>query len=152
MEKNFMKRRLINNIPIWEWKGVELIRVGKATYVTVKPVFDNVRSLSDARSFARNFEQVYKCQATIIYDTEWMELLSFLKATFSSKDFIELNSLDKCEALLLDSLTGGEKYSLAGGCNHRLDELFNGFISGQDSDGEPQPEKLLFLTIRLNLN
>ena len=146
-------KRIINgSIPIWEdKKGREYIRVGKATYVTVKPVQSDVRSMGDARRTAEAFSNENGCQATITYDSEWMELCQYLQTNFATREFIEMNSLDKFEVLLLDSLTSGDKHILAAGRTHRLNELFTGFISGEDSDGEPQPQKELFLTIRVNI-
>ena len=61
-----------------------------------------------------------------------------------------MNSLKENEVLLLDSMSSG--HVLAAGYSHRLHEVFTGFISGDDSDGEPQVPKVLFLTIRLSID
>ena len=62
-----------------------------------------------------------------------------------------MNDLGKKEVLLLDTLTEGTSHVLAAGQFHALDEIFRGFVSGDDADGEPQPVKLLFLTIKFEI-
>ena len=151
MEKNIiMNRSIWEKIPIWEWNDLKLIRLGKGTFFTVKPVKKGVRSLGEAKTIARHFTQKHGCQATVTYDTEWEEVCNFLKVNFSTKDFVEINKLEEDEALLLDSEVNGDRHILAGGENRSIGELFHNFISGDDADGEPQPRKLLFLTLRFN--
>lgn len=151
MEKNIiMNRSIWKKIPIWEWKELKLIRLGKGTFFTVKPVKKGVRSLGEAKTLAKQFAVEHGCQATVTYDTEWGEVCNFLKVNFSTKDFVEINKLEDDEALLLDSELNGGRHILAGGANRSISELFHNFISGDDADGEPQPRKLLFLTLRFD--
>lgn len=153
MEKIIMSRSMYRGIPVWKWENLKLVRLGKATFVTVEPVCKDVRTLNEAKSVARTFAGKYGCQATVTYDTEWGELCNFLKVNFSVKEFVKLNKLERNEAILLNSETNGETHILAsGGENRYLEELFHGFISGDDADGEPQPTKVLFLTLRLDPN
>ena len=146
----FMEKKLKNGIPIWEWNGIPLIRVGKVTFVTAKPIGINVRSLIKAKEIANNFSEKHDCQATVTYDSEWLELCTFLKVNFAAKEFITENNLDSSEVLLLDTITEGDKHVLAAGYYHGLNEIFHGFVSGEDSDGEPQPQKSVFLTLRFH--
>lgn len=153
MEKIIMERKLIEkDIPIWEWKGIPLIRVGKGTFVTAKPIGKGIRTLEAAKRIAEEFAKKYTCQATVTYDTEWREVIVFLKANFGTKEFIHLNELKTSEVLLLDTMTEGTGHVIAGGYSHGIDEIFHGFISGDDADGEPQPKKLVFLTLRFDPN
>lgn len=153
MEKIIMSRSMYKGIPILRWGEVKLVRLGKGTFVTIKPVKKNVRSLSQAKEVSRDFSGKYGCQTTITYDTEWKELCTFLKANYVTKEFIELNNLQNYEALLLNSETDGETHVLAAGAGSTsISELFSGFISGDDSDGEPQPKKAVFLTLRFDPN
>lgn len=150
MEKSWMGR----GVPIWYCEGIPmpLIRVGKVTFVTAKPIVTNARNLKEAKSLAINFEKNYDCQATVCYDTEWQELCNYLKVNFAAKEFVKINGLKVSEVLLLDTMTEGEGFVLAGGCTHGLNEIFHGFISGEDADGEPQAPKSIFLTLRFNSN
>lgn len=152
MEK--MERKFIRNaIPIWEWKDIPLVRIGKEEYITVKPfnfLNKNIRNLGQAKEIAKQFSEKYDCYATVSYDTDWIKLYQFLEANHSRKAFLYENRLDIKEALLLDSNSEGETHVLAAGSYHCLNEIFRGFISGDDCDGEPQPEKLVFLTIKIS--
>ena len=152
MEK--MERKFIRDaIPVWEWKDIPLIRIGKEEYITVKSfnfLNNNIRNLKQAKEIAEKFSEKYMCYATVSYDTDWEKLYHFLEVNHCRKAFMYENGLDIQEALLLDSNSEGETHVLAGGLYHRLDEIFRGFISGDDCDGEPQLEKLVFLTIRIS--
>jgi len=149
MEKKEMRRKFLEDaIPVWEWKGILLIRIGKEEFITAVPVGRNVRSLITAKQIAIEFSSNNNCDANVSYDTEWGKLVDFLKINYATKKFIGANNLSNAEVLLLDSMSEGESHVLAGGYFHRLDEIFRGFISGDDSDGEPQPQKLVFLTIK----
>lgn len=153
MDKIIMSRSMYNGIPIFKWGDLSLVRLGKATFITVEPIKKDVRGLSEARYEANRFASNYGCQATIAYDTEWQELCNFLKVNFATKEFVELNRLDVNQALLLNSETDGNTHILAsGGEDRSITDLFHGFISGNDADGEPQPPKSLFLTLRLDPN
>lgn len=153
MGKVIMSRSMYRGIPIWKWGDLKLIRLGKGTFITVKPVEKNVRTLGVSKYAANRFAATYNCQATIAYDTEWEELCNYLKVNFATKEFVELNKLDINEALLLNSETNGDTHILAaGGENKSIGDLFHGFISGDDSDGEPQPIKVIFLTLRFDPN
>jgi hypothetical protein len=144
-----MKRKFVGNIPVWEWKGIPLIRIGKDEFFTVKPVEEGVRTLKRAKDVASEFAKKHKCHATVAYEIEWLKMIEFLKINYACKAFLEENDLKVKEALLLDSDTDGDTHLLAGGRLHLLNEIFQGFISGDDADGEPQPEKLVFLTIKI---
>jgi len=148
MEKSWMEK----DIPVWYWKGIPLIRVGKVTFVTAKPVGTDVRNLKEAKNLATKFENEHDCQATVCYDTEWQELCNYLKINFAAKEFRRVNGLKASEVLLLDTMTEGEGFVLAAGYEHGLNELFHGFISGEDADGDPQAPKSIFLTLRFNSN
>lgn len=153
MEKIIMSRSMYKGIPVWKWGDLKLVRLGKGTFITVKPVKRGVRTFNVAKEYASKFAKEHECQATIAYDTEWKELCDFLRSNFSVEEFVELNKLDVCEALLLNSETNGKSHILAsGGKNRSISELYHGFISGDDADGEPQPIKLLFLTLRFDPN
>ena len=149
MEK--MKREFIRNaIPVWVWNDIPLIRIGKEEYITAKPFDFNIRNLSQAKAIAEKFSSKYDCPTTVSYDTDWNKLYEFLEVNHCRKAFLCENKLNIKEALLLDSDSEGETQVLAAGIYHRLDEIFRGFISGDDSDGEPQPEKLVFLTMKIS--
>lgn len=148
MEK--MQRKFIREaIPVWEWKGNLLIRIGKEEYITVKPMCSGVRSLKQAKEMAEKFSKKYNCNATVAYDVDWKKLYEFLEINHARKAFLHENGLDQKEALLLDSNSEGDTHVLAAGMDHRLDEIFRGFISGDDCDGEPQLPKLVFFTIKI---
>lgn len=149
MEKKEMTRTFLEeNIPVWEWNNIPLIRIGEEKFITAVPVKKDVRKLSAAKKVASEFSIKNNCNANVAYDTDWLELVEFIKVNFATKKFIEINNLTKAEVLLLDSMSEGETHVLAAGYFHRLDEIFRGFISGDDSDGEPQPQKVVFLTIK----
>lgn len=154
MEKIIMSRSMYKEIPVWRWGDLKLIRLGKGTFITLKPPkASGIRKLEQAKKFAVEFAEKHGCQATISYDTEWKELYNFLKVNFVIKNFVELNKLESNEVLLLNSETNGESHILASGMGDRsISELYHGFISGDDSDGEPQVNKVLFLTLRLDPN
>jgi len=139
-----------NDIPVWMWGGIPLIRLTDTKFITFNPVEKGVRSLEKAKETAKNFAEKYHCKARVPYEDEWKRMILFLKANFGAKEFIEMNDLGNNEVLLLDSLTEGTTHVLSAGCFHALDEIFRGFISGDDADGEPQPQKLLFLTIKFD--
>lgn len=151
MEK--MERKFIRDaIPVWEWKRILLIRIGKEEYITVKSfnlLSHDLRNLKQAKEIAEKFSEDYQCSATVSYDTDWEKLYKFLEINHCRKAFLCENGLNVKEALLLDSDSEGETHVLAAGVYHRLDEIFRGFISGDDADGEPQPERLIFLTIKI---
>ena len=145
-----MERQLIGGgIPVWMWQDNPLIQIGKEEYITAKPVKCNVRSLRHAKEIAKRFSEKHSCSATVSYDTDWKKLYEFLKKNHARKAFLYENELDKKEALLLDSNSEGDTHVLAAGPYYCLNEIFQGFISGDDADGEPQPEKLVFLTIKI---
>jgi len=145
-----MERQLIGGgIPVWMWQDKPLIKIGKDQYVTATPLACNIRSLKQAKEEAEEFSKKYGCSATVSYDTEWNKLCEVLDTHSVMKAFAYENELDKKEALLLDSNSEGDNHVLAAGLYHCLNEIFSGFISGDDSDGEPQPEKLVFLTIKI---
>ena len=149
MEKKVMERKLIeNSIPVWEWNGIQLVRIGKDEFVTVEPVARNVRSFEHAKKVVKEFCKNNHCNATITFETEWFKLVEFLKINYATKQFLKKNNLISEEVLLLDSISEGETHVLAAGPSHCLNEIFRGFISGDDSDGEPQTSKMLFLTIK----
>ena len=149
MERSTMVRKMVEeNIPVWEWKGLLLVRIGKEEFVTVEPVAKDIRTLEQAKKVAIDFSKKNKCNANVAYDIEWKKMIEFLKINYSTKTFLKKNNLGSDEVLLLDSISEGETHVLAAGAAHCLDEIFRGFISGDDADGEPQPRKLLFLTIK----
>ena len=149
MEKNVMERKLIEkSIPIWEWNGMQLVRIGKDEFVTVKPVARNIRNFKQAKEVLKDFCKKKQCNATITFENEWLKLVEFLKINYATKQFLKMNNLIKEEVLLLDSISEGDTFVLAAGPSHCLDEIFRGFISGEDCDGEPQTSKMLFLTIK----
>lgn len=151
MEKIMMTRSFVrNDIPVWMWGDTPLIRLTDTKFITFSPVGYNVRSLAEAKKIAENFAKSSGCKARIPYDDEWKRMVTFLKANFGAKEFIDMNDLVSKEVLLLDSLTEGSTHVLSAGRFHALDETFHGFVSGDDADGEPQPEKVLFLTIKFN--
>lgn len=153
MEKIIMERHfIVKDIPVWMWDDLPLIRIGKGTFVTAKPVATDVRSMGEAMKIATEFSEANDCDVTVTYDTEWMEVIKFLTANFGAYEFTEMNKLCENEVLLLDSMSEGKRHVLAGGQFHGIDNIFHGFISGDDADGEPQPKKLVFLTIRFELN
>jgi len=144
MERKFMW----DTIPVWEWNGISLIRIGKSEFITAKPVSTGFRNFSTAKEVARYFSVKNNCEANIAYESEWIKLMDYLKINFVTRVFLKENNLNHDEVLLLDSIYEGENYLFAAGISHRLDEIFTGFISGEDSDGEPQARKVLFLTIK----
>lgn len=148
-EKNMERKIITGGIPVWEWNGIHLVRIGKEEFVTVKPVAKGIRSLKEAKAIASEFARNNECYATIAYEAEWFKLVEYMKINYSTKMFLETNELMNKEVLLLDSMSEGETLVLAAGPEHCLDEIFKGFISGDDADGEPQFEKLLFLTIKI---
>ncbi len=154
MEKIIMNRSMYKEIPIWRWGDLKLVRLGKGTFITLKPPkTSGIRRLNQAKEFAVEFAEKHGCQVTVSYDTEWEELYNFLKVNFAIKNFVELNKLEWNEALLLNSETNGESHILASGIQSRsIGELYHGFISGEDADGEPQTNKILFLTLRFDPN
>ena len=151
MGKIIMKREWLGEIPIMRWKGVPLIRIGKGEFVTAVPIGQNMRTLEIAKRMARQFSEKYDCEATVTNNVEWKEAVNYLMVNFATKQFIQMNELDDCEALLIDdNFFGDNNHLLSGGKNHKIDETFNGFISDYDAKGEVQPSKLAFFTIRLN--
>ena len=148
-----MERKFIRDaIPVWEWKGILLVLIGKEEYITVKSfnfLNNNLRNLRQAKEIAKQFSEKFDCSATVAYDTDWEKLYKFLEINHCRKAFLCENGLNVKEALLLDSNSDGEDYVLVAGLYHRLDEVFKGFISGDDADGEPQLERLVFITVKI---
>ena len=152
MEKKNMKREWISEIPILKWKGIPLIQIGEETFVTAEPIGKGIRTLEIGKRMARQFAERYNCRAKVTDDEEWKKVINYLKVNFAITCFIENNKLYCSEALLLDSMRGPQYHILSGGQFHRVDEMFHGFISDYDADGEEQPEKLVFFTIKPNSN
>jgi len=150
MEKVVMKQEVLNEIPVFKWKGVSLIPIGEEMYVTAEPIGKGIRTLEVAKRMARQFEDRYHCPTTVTNEKEWMKVIKFLKNHSVTDNFIELNKLDICEALLLDTTREVKEFVLAGGQEHDIYEIFNGFISDFDADGEKQPMKVIFFTLKLD--
>jgi len=149
MGKIIMKREWLKDIPVLKWKGIPLIQIEKEKFVTAEPIGKGIRTMAIAQRMARQFAEKYNCQATLTDDEEWKKVVNFLKVNFSINSFIKVNELDSCEALLTDSMSENGHHILSGGQFHRIDEVFYGFISDFDANGEKQPEKLVFFTIKL---
>lgn len=149
MEKICMKQECLNGIPVLRWKGVPLICIEDGVYVTAEPIGKSIRTLDIAKRMARQFEDRYHCETTVTDDREWKKVIEFLKKNSVTEKFIQMNELDTSEALLLDSTQEVKEHVLAGGERHAIDEIFNGFISDFDANGEKQPIKLVFFTLRL---
>lgn len=148
MEKSIMKQENLNGIPVFRWKGVPLICIEEGVYVTAEPIGKSIRTLEIGKRMARQFADRYHCQATVTDDREWKRVVKFLNENSATESFIQMNDLDTAEALLLDSTQEVKEYVLAGGQNHTIGELFNGFISDFDAKGEKQPIKLVFFTLK----
>ena len=144
MERKFMW----DNFPVWEWNGISLVEIEKNEFITLKPVTKGFKNFTTAKEVARYFSERNNCNANISYETEWLKLIELLKVNSVVKTFLEENDLNHDEVLILDSMCKGGRYVFAAGACHRLDEVFTSFISGEDSDGEPQARKVLFLTIK----
>ena len=151
MEKIVMKREWLEDIPIMRWKGIPLIRIGKGDFITAEPIGKNMRTLEIAKRMAKQFSEKYQCEATVTNNTEWENLANYLKVSLLTDCFIRINQLDECEALLIDNnFLEGNHHLLSGGKNHKIDEIFSGFISDYDANGKVQPAKLAFFTIKFN--
>lgn len=153
MEKIIMKREWLGEgIPVLMWKGVPLIKIEEGIFVTAKPIGKGVRTLEIAKRMAKQFSERYSCNASVSNDVEWEKAMcALIKFDFAAKEFVQIHKMDICEVLLLNS-ADETKHVLAAGNSHKLDEIFNGFISDFDAKGEKQPVKLVFFTIRLDPN
>ena len=149
MEKISMKQECLNGIPVLRWKGVPLICIEDGLFVTAEPSGKSIRTLEIAKRMARQFADRYHCQTTVTNDREWKKVVKYLATNSATESFIRMNELNSAEVLLLDSTQEVKEHVLAGGQHHKLDEIFNGYISDFDAEnGEKQPIKLVFFTLK----
>jgi len=145
MERKRIKE-VISNV---DFNGIPLVKVGEDEFITLEPVAKGVRNLQQAEDIAKRFADKNGCYANIAFDTQWHKLIKIIEKNCVTEIFSIENNLVKNEVILIDSKSGGREFVLTAGQFHKLDETFKGFISGDDSDGEPQSEKLVFLTVRI---
>lgn len=148
MGKEIMRQEKFGTIPIWIWKKNPLISIGEGRFVNLEPIGKNIRTLEIAERMANRFAEMYNCTAKVTNEVDWERAIQMLGD--EKNKFIEKHNLGFCEVLLKDTIGIISKHALAGGLSHEVDEIFYGFISAFDADGEEQPSKLVFVTLEFD--